>query len=97
MTKRPCCVLVLAAILAGCAGIPVPDPVPELNYAALSCAQLEIELASEITQLDLSQRLLLFEQSIPNGQPWIQENAIAQTRVNIAAIIEAVRVQGCSS
>ena len=98
MTKRHYCAPVLAAaLLAGCAGYEERELLPELDYATLACAQLVIELASETTQLDISQRLLLFEQAIPNDQSWIHENAIAQTRVNIAAILEAGHARRCES
>ena len=77
----------LLGALSGCAGLlEEPGILPELNYSAMTCEQLSIELALEIDQLSLSQRLLVFERAIPNGRPWEQERAVAQARVNIDAI-----------
>lgn len=80
--------LLAALLLSGCAGFfEEPELVPELNYSALSCEQLAIELTLEIQQLSVSQRLLAFEEAIPGGNPRPHERAIAQRRLNIDAIL----------
>lgn len=89
MSFRGNVIILLAALhVGGCAGLfEEPEPVPTLNYAALSCEQLAIELALNVEQQTMSQRLLIFNESIPGGDPGPHRRSIAQARLNIETIL----------